>query len=182
MHFHWKNWKLLKTEVIISLSRDNYCSHLECVFLDIFLCIYRWLFKKWDHVSVPTVVQCWSAVSLQHQDAGLIPSLAQEVKGSGIATAVAQVCGSDLIPGPGNSICHGVAKKEKKNWDHVVNSALCSFFMSWILTKSTLSTHHFLLPDFNDCIVSHWMLTFTIFYSILKHWPCILLPSDCYHE
>ena len=46
-----------------------------------------------------------SAVSLQHQKAGLIPSLAQWVKGSGIAVATAAYT---------LHILHGGRKKKKK--------------------------------------------------------------------
>ena len=55
-----------------------------------------------------------SAVSLQHQDAGSIPGLAQGVKGYGIAT--------ESDPWPGNSLSRGAAKKEKnKGWEfHMV--------------------------------------------------------------
>ena len=50
------------------------------------------------------------AASLQHQDAGSIPSLAKWVKGSG---AAAVYCDSDLIPGPGNPYAAGQPGKKK---------------------------------------------------------------------
>ena len=48
--------------------------------------------------------------SLQHQDIGLIPGLAQWVKGSGVGCN----CCSDLIPGPGTFICHRCSHKKGK--------------------------------------------------------------------
>ena len=62
-----------------------------------------------------------SAASLQCWEVGLIPSLAQWVKGSGTATAAVAWRRSQLWlrsdPWPGNSICHWAAnrKKKKKN-------------------------------------------------------------------
>ena len=60
-----------------------------------------------------------SAVSLQHQDAGLIPGPAQWVERSGTVPAAAQSqlqVGSD----PGNSMCFWEAKKGgKKRNDYV---------------------------------------------------------------
>ena len=56
-----------------------------------------------------------AAVSLQHWDAGLIPSPAQWVKDltfPQLQFRLQQRLRSD--PWPGNCICHRVAKKEKK--------------------------------------------------------------------
>ena len=67
--------------------------------------------------GVPAVVQrdWWHLCSTRRQ-AGF-PNPAQWVKGSGIATAegiVGRSCRSDLIPGPGTSICHSMVKKGKR--------------------------------------------------------------------
>ena len=58
-----------------------------------------------------------SATSLQHQDVGLIPGLAQWVKGSNVATAAACVdlkYGWDLIPGLELHMPWGHQKRKKK--------------------------------------------------------------------
>ena len=61
---------------------------------------------------------------LHLQDTGSIPSLAQWFKGFGVATAatvqlcVGHNCNSDLICGPGTSICQGAAKKKKKRFEY----------------------------------------------------------------
>ena len=47
----------------------------------------------------------WDWLHLCARISGLIPGLAQWVKGPGIA----------IDPWPGNSICHGAAKNEKNN-------------------------------------------------------------------
>ena len=62
-----------------------------------------------------------SVVSLQHQDASSISSLAQCIKGSGDASCgLGCNCDSELIPGPGTP--PGVAKHEKEKKNSLHNS------------------------------------------------------------
>ena len=69
------------------------------------------------------MVQWIDSISVQLQDAGSIPGLAQWDKGFGVAAAAAKSqvwLRSD--PWPGNSICRGAAKKvkkkkKKKSWE-----------------------------------------------------------------
>ena len=69
-----------------------------------------------------------SAASGQRQDAGLIPGLAQSVKGSG---SVGCSCDSDLIPGLGTLYAIGRPKKKKQSKDQtlrIIEIVLCQQF------------------------------------------------------
>ena len=88
--------------------------------------------NKWN-VGVPVVAQQLTNPTSVHEDAGLIPGLAQSVRdlalavscgvcrsqvwvGSRVAVTVAKAgsCSSDSTPSLGTSICHGCGSKKQK--------------------------------------------------------------------
>ena len=70
--------------------------------------------------------------SLQCQDTGSIPSLAQWVKGSSVchSCSIGHDCGLDLIPGPGTPYAVGWPKKKK---EEEVEREDCCHVLPWCL-------------------------------------------------
>ena len=79
--------------------------------------------KEKSHVALKFLHGAVGLVaSLQRQDIGLVPCLAQWIKASSIAPlypGVGHNCSLDLIPGLGTSICHRVTKNGggEKTWN-----------------------------------------------------------------
>ena len=69
------------------------------------------------------------------EDAGSIPALAQRVKASGVAVAVAGSCSSTSTPSLGPYVCHRCGPKKQKKRQTFVDSVYLEiiFYLLWSL-------------------------------------------------